>query len=29
MAVGHFDETKKLQPPKWRKTYDEIVVKFA
>lgn len=29
MAVGHFDETKKLQPPKWRKTYEEIVVRFA
>jgi len=29
MAVGYFDETKKLQPPKWRKTYEEIVVTFA
>jgi len=28
-AVGHFDETKKLQPPKWRKTYEEIFVGFA
>ncbi len=29
LAVGHFDETKKLQPPKWRKSYEEIVVTFA
>jgi nitroreductase len=28
MAVGHFDETKKLPPPKWRKTYEEIVAEF-
>ena len=25
MAVGYFDGTKTLLPPKWRKTYDEIV----
>jgi len=28
LAVGHFDESKKLHPPNWRKTFDEIVVKF-
>ena len=28
LAVGHFDETKTLHPPKWRKTFDEIVVSF-
>ncbi len=28
MAVGYFDEKKTLQPPKWRKTFEEIVVKF-
>ena len=28
LAVGYFDETKKLYDPNWRKTYDEIVVKF-
>jgi len=28
LAVGYFDETKALHPPKWRKTFDEIVVKF-
>ena len=28
LTVGHFDETKKLYPPNWRKTFDEIVVKF-
>jgi nitroreductase len=28
LAVGYFDGKKKLQPPKWRKTFDEIVVKF-
>jgi nitroreductase len=28
LAVGHFDVSKKLYPPNWRKTYDEIVVKF-
>ncbi len=27
MAVGYFDGTKTLRPPKWRKTYDEIVLK--
>jgi nitroreductase len=27
MAVGYFDGTKTLLPPKWRKTYDEIVLK--
>lgn len=28
MSVGYFDEKKSLQPPKWRKTFEEIVVKF-
>ncbi len=28
LAVGHFDKSKKLYPPKWRKTFEEIVVKF-
>ena len=28
LAVGFFDESKKLHPPKWRKTFEEIVVKF-
>ena len=28
LAVGYFDEKKNLQPPKWRKTFDEIVVRF-
>ena len=28
LAIGHFDETKELGPPKWRKTFDEIVVKY-
>jgi hypothetical protein len=28
LAVGFFDESKKLDPPKWRKTFEEIVVKF-
>jgi len=27
LAVGYFDVTKTLLPPKWRKTYDEIVLK--
>ena len=27
MAVGYFDGTKTLLPSKWRKTYDEIVLK--
>ena len=27
LAVGYFDEKKELFPPKWRKTFDEIVVK--
>jgi len=29
LAVGYFDEKKKLLPPKWRKTFDEIVVRFG
>jgi nitroreductase len=29
LAVGYFDEKKKLHPPKWRKTYEEIVVDFS
>jgi nitroreductase len=28
LAIGHFDKTKTLFPPKWRKSYDEIVVNF-
>ena len=28
LAVGYFDEKKKLLPAKWRKTYEEIVVRF-
>lgn len=28
LAVGHFKEDQELAPAKWRKTYDEIVVKF-
>ena len=28
LAVGYFDNTKELLPPKRRKTFDEIVVKF-
>ena len=27
LAVGYFNETKTLQPPKWRKTYEEIVLR--
>jgi len=28
LAIGYFDETKQLYPPKWRKSFDEIVVRF-
>lgn len=28
LAVGHFDESQTLEPPKWRKSFDEVVVKF-
>jgi len=28
IAVGCFQQDKELSPPKWRKTFDEIVVKF-
>ena len=28
LSASYFDETKTLHPPKWRKTFDEIVVKF-
>ncbi|MFC1823025.1 nitroreductase family protein [Thermodesulfobacteriota bacterium] len=28
LAVGYFDDEKDLHPPKWRKSFDEIVVKF-
>ncbi|MGB5218804.1 MAG: nitroreductase family protein [Smithella sp.] len=28
IAIGHFDKTKTLLPPKWRKRYDEIVINF-
>jgi nitroreductase len=27
LAVGHFDEKRTLHPPKWRKTFDDIVLK--
>ena len=29
LAIGHFDKTKTLLPPKWRKSYDEIVINFS
>jgi nitroreductase len=29
LAIGHFDKSKTLLPPKWRKSYDEIVMTFA
>lgn len=28
LAIGYFDQTKTLIPPKWRKSYDEIIVNF-
>ncbi|QTA91780.1 Nitroreductase family protein [Desulfonema magnum] len=28
LAVGYFQKGKELSPPKWRKTFEEIVVKF-
>jgi nitroreductase len=28
LAVGHLKKDVKLAPPKWRKTFEEIVVKF-
>ncbi len=28
LAVGYFRKDQELSPPKWRKTYDEIVVRF-
>ena len=28
LAIGYFDKTKTLLPPKWRKSYNEIVVNF-
>ncbi len=28
LAVGHFDDKQTLSPPKWRKSFDEIVVRF-
>jgi len=27
LAIGHFNEQYKLMPPKWRKSYEEIVLK--
>jgi nitroreductase len=27
IAIGHFDQKRTLMPPKWRKSYDEIVLK--
>lgn len=27
LAVGHFDKNHKLMPPKWRKSFEEIVLK--
>lgn len=29
MAVGYFDENKELMPPKWRKSFEDIVVRFT
>jgi len=29
LAVGYFDEEKVLHPPKWRKSFEELVVSFA
>jgi len=29
LAVGYFDRTRTLLPPKWRKSYEEIVVSFG
>lgn len=29
LAIGHFDKSKTLLPPKWRKSYDEIVMTLA
>ena len=28
IAAGYLDPAKKLLPPKWRESYDEIVVSF-
>ncbi len=28
LAVGYFDDKKEMQPPKWRKSFDEIVIRF-
>lgn len=28
LAVGYFDESRKLYPPNWRKSFDEIVIEF-
>jgi len=28
LSIGYFDNEKDLPPPKWRKSYDEIVVNF-
>jgi nitroreductase len=28
LAIGHFDKTKTLLPPKWRKSYYELIVSF-
>lgn len=28
LAVGYFDQKQKLHPPKWRKTFEEILVRF-
>jgi nitroreductase len=28
LAVGYFDEKKQLHPPKWRKTFEDIVLTF-
>jgi nitroreductase len=28
LPTGYFDQTKELYPPKWRKTFEEIVVKL-
>ena len=28
LAIGHFDKTKTLFPPKWRKRYEEIIMRL-
>ncbi len=28
MSIGYFDKNKKLMPAKWRKSYNELIVRF-